>query len=66
MLIKWQSQHNTLWTQFLAEQAPKLWNNLPDFLRASSDFKTVKKLLANESLFYYLRNVSLIDFANDF
>ena len=32
-------------------QAPKIWNNLPDVVRASSDFKTFKKLLENESLF---------------
>ena len=32
-------------------QAPKTWNSLPDVIRASSDFKTFKKLLENESLF---------------
>ena len=32
-------------------QAPKICNNLPDVVRASSDFKTFKKLLENESLF---------------
>ena len=32
-------------------QAPKIWNNLPDVVRGSSDFKTFKKLLENESLF---------------
>ena len=26
-------------------QAPKIWNNLPDVVRVSSDFKTFKKLL---------------------
>ena len=31
-------------------QAPKLWNSLPDFVRASTDFKTFRKLLANETL----------------
>ena len=31
-------------------QAPKLWNSLPDVVRASSDFKTFRKLLANESI----------------
>ena len=31
-------------------QAPKLWNCLPDVARASSDFKTFWKLLANESI----------------
>ena len=31
-------------------QAPKIWNNLPDVVRASSDFKTFKRLLENESL----------------
>ena len=38
-------------------QAPKIWNNLllPDVVRASSDFKTFKKLLENESLFQYRR-----------
>ena len=25
--------------------APKIWNNLPDVVRASSDFKTLKRLL---------------------
>ena len=32
-------------------QAPKIWNNLRDVVRASSNFKTFKKLLENESLF---------------
>ena len=32
-------------------QAPKIWNNFLDVVRASSDFKTFKKLLENESLF---------------
>ena len=45
---------------------PKFWNNLRDVLRASSDFKTFRKVLANESLFYYLRIVLLIDFVNNF
>ena len=31
-------------------QAPKIWNNLPDVLRASLDSKTLKKLLESESL----------------
>ena len=31
-------------------QAPKLWNSFPDVVRASSDFKTFRKLLANESI----------------
>ena len=31
-------------------QAPKIWNNLPDVVRASSDFKTFKRPLENESL----------------
>ena len=47
-------------------EKPKFRNNLPDVLRASSDFKTFRKLLANESLFYYLRIVRLIDFVNNF
>lgn len=47
-------------------QAHKLWNSLPDVLRASSDFKTFRKLLANESLLYYLRIVLSIDFVNNF
>ena len=28
-------------------KAPKIWNNLPDVVRASSDFKMFKKLLEN-------------------
>ena len=31
-------------------QAPKLWNGLPDVLRASSDFKILRELLENESI----------------
>ena len=31
-------------------QAPKIWNNLPDVVRASSGFKTFKRLLENELL----------------
>ena len=47
-------------------EEPKFWNNLPDVLRASFDFKTFRKVLANESLFYYLRIVLFIDFVNSF
>ena len=32
-------------------QAPKIWNNLPDVVRVSPDFKTFKTLLENELLF---------------
>ena len=45
-------QHNMLWAQFLVvSEVPKIWNNLPDVVRALSDFETFKKLLENESLF---------------
>ena len=31
-------------------QAPKPWNSLPDVLTASSDYKTFRKRLENESI----------------
>ena len=43
--------------------APKIWNNLPDVVRASSGFK---RLLENESLIQYRRIVFLINFVNKF